>query len=259
MKRTLELQTPDPGEPGVAPGLRERIPMLPRIDGGLQAGRKSHLRVTDVASRTVPKLTGWLVAIAVCACLTGCFGFLKPALPVARHFVLTALPPPAGPVTTTPDAGSVGVGPVRLPSYLFDTSLAVRKGTNEIDYLPWALWAERLDKGVQRLLAENLSTLLAPAQIRLTAWRSTDVSTEVYVAIGQFDVDAGGHGILVAWWRIVSPGGEKTLKAGESRFERQGPSPNTDPAGAIATLSELFADFSRQLAQVIKETTPTLR
>ncbi len=123
----------------------------------------------------------------------------------------------------------MGVGQVKLPAYLFDTSLAVRKGTNEIDYLPSALWAERLDTGFQRVLAANLATLLPTDQIRLSAWRSEDVAAEVYVTIEQFDVDATGRGVLVAWWRILSPGGEKTLKAGESRLARQGPSPDAEP------------------------------
>ena len=153
----------------------------------------------------------------------------------------------------------MGVGQVKLPAYLFDTSLAVRKGTNEIEYLPSALWAERLDTGFQRVLAANLATLLPTDQIRLSAWQSEDVAAEVYVTIEQFDVDASGRGVLVAWWRILSPGGEKTLKAGESRLARQGPPPDADPSGAVATLSELVADLSRQLAQALKETTPTVR
>ena len=117
------------------------------------------------------------------------------------------------------------------------------------------LWAERLDTGIQRVLAANLATLLPTDQIRLSAWRSEDVAAEVYVTIEQFDVDSSGHGVLVAWWRILSPGGEKTLKAGESRLTRQGPSPDADPSGAVATLSDLVADLSRQLAQALKETT----
>src|SRR5262249_34051007 len=130
------------------------------------------------------------------------------------------------------------------------------KGTNEINYLLLALWAERLDSGLQRVLAANLSTLLPTDQIRLSAWRSEDVSAEVYVAIEQFDVDSSGHGVLVAWWRILSPGGESIRKAGETRLTHQGPSPEPDPSGSVATLSELAADFSRQLAEAIKETTP---
>ena len=149
---------------------------------------------------------------------------------------------------------AVGVGPVKLAAYLFNTSLAVRKGTNEIEYLPTAFWAERLDAGLQRVLAANLATLLPTEQIRLSAWESGDVSVEVYVAIERFDVDATGGGVLVAWWRILSPGGEKTLKAGESRLARQGPPPDADPSGAVATLSELVADLSRQVAQAVNET-----
>ena len=148
---------------------------------------------------------------------------------------------------------AVGVGQVKLPAYLFDLSLAVRRGTNEIEYLPSVLWAERLDTGVQRVLAANLATLLPTDQIRLSAWRSDEVAAEVYVVIEQFDVDSTGRAVLVAWWRILSPGGEKTLKAGETRLARQGPPPDTSPSGAIATLSELVADFSRQLAQALKE------
>ena len=159
-------------------------------------------------------------------------------------------------MTARPGALAVGVGQVKLPAYLFNTSFAVRLGTNEIDYLPSVLWAERLENGLQRVLAANLATLLPTDQVRLSAWRSEDVSAEVYVAMEQFDVDARGHGVLVAWWRILSPGGEKTLRAGEVRLARQGPPPNSDPSGAVATLSELFADFSRQLAQAVQETAP---
>ncbi len=197
-----------------------------------------------------------LLALAACVCLTGCFGFLKPAKVTARHFVLTALPA-AEPVKVVPGALAVGVGLVKLPAYLFNTSLAVRTGTNEIDYLPQILWAERLDAGMQRVLAANLATLLPTDQVRLSAWRSEDVAAEVYVAIGQFDVDTRGNAVLVAWWRILAPGGEKTLKAGECRVARSGLPPDVSPSGAVATLNDLMADLSCQLAQALKETTTT--
>ena len=133
--------------------------------------------------------------------------------------------------------------------------MTIRNGTNEIVYLPSALWAERLDTSLQRVLAANLATLLPTDQIRLSAWQTGDVSAEVYVAIQQFDVDAGGHGVLVAWWRILSPGGEKVLKAGESHLTGQGSPPDADPSGAVATLSKLVADLSRQLAKAANDTT----
>ncbi len=200
-----------------------------------------------------PVLIRLLLALVAGLSLTGCFGFLKPAKSTARHFVLTPIGA-AAPSAAPRNSIAVGMGPVKLAAYLFDTSLAVRKGTNEIVYLPSALWAERLDTGLQRVVAANLSTLLATDQIRLSSWQSQDVSVEVYVAIGRFEMDAHGQGVIVAWWRIVSPGGEKILKAGECRHTRQGPAPEVDPSGAVATLSDLAGDLSRQLAQAISET-----
>jgi len=184
--------------------------------------------------------------------LTGCFGFLKPARSTARHFVLTPIVSEK-PATETPRNLGVGVGQVKVPSYLFDSSLAVRSATNEIAYQATVLWAERLDNGLQRVLAANLGTLLPSDLVRMSAWRSEDVSAEVYVTINQFDVDQSGQGVLVTRWRILAPGGEKILKAGVSQFSRKGPPPESDPSGAVGTLSELVGELSRQLAQSLKE------
>ena len=203
-------------------------------------------------TRVVSRSAAFLIALGVCASLTGC-GFLKPAPDTARHYVLTPLPA-GGQAKEAPGGLVIGLGQVKLPAYLLDTSLAVRKGTNEIDYLPGTLWAERLDTGIHSVLAANLRSLLPTDQIRLSAWRSEDIGAEVYVAIEQFDVDSDGQAVLVASWRILSPGGEKTLKAGESRLTSNGPSPTANPSGVVATLSGLVADLSRQLAKALKET-----
>ena len=192
-----------------------------------------------------------IFAVALGAGLAGC-SFLKPAESTARYFVLKPLPATG----SGPGASSsrvVGLGQVKLPAYLLESSLAISKGTNEIEYLPLALWAERLDTGFQRVLAANLAILLPAEQVRLSSWRSEDVAAEVQVTVEQFDVDAKGQGVLIAQWRILSPGGEKVLKAGSSRLSRQGPPPDTNPSGAVATLSELVAELSRQLAQALKE------
>jgi uncharacterized lipoprotein YmbA len=142
---------------------------------------------------------------------------------------------------------------MKIPAYLLDASLAVRKGANEIDYIRGALWAERLDNGIPRVLAANLSSLLPTDQIRLPVWRSEDVRAEIYVTIEQFDVTPTGQGVLIARWRILASSSGQTLHTGESSLSRLGPSPEANPAGAVATLSELLADLSRQLAHALQE------
>ena len=215
------------------------------------AGIRSHIRAS--AGAVVTRFAALLFSVTLCAGIVGC-SFLKPARSTARHFVLTPMAATA-PAPVAANALAVGLGQVKLPAYLFETSFAVRKATNEIEYLPSALWAERLDTGFQRVLAANLATLLPSDHIHLSAWQKDAVAAEVYVILHQFDVDSTGQGVLVAQWRILSPGGEKTLKLGTSRLSRQGPPPGAGASGAIATLSDLVGEFSRQLAQALQEAT----
>jgi uncharacterized lipoprotein YmbA len=193
------------------------------------------------------------LCLALCAGFSGC-SFLKPAQSTARHYVLApAAVPGQKPVGGSPIA--VGVGQVKLPAYLFSTSFAIRRGPNEVQYLPSALWAERLDSGFQRVLAANLALELPSERIWLSAWHNSEVAAEVYVVIERFDVDATGRGQLVAQWMLVSPGGSKTLKAGTCRLTRQGPAPEKDTAGCVATLSGLAAELSHELVLALRGVT----
>jgi uncharacterized protein len=217
------------------------------------------IRTSDAAARgnmlpgvrtVLRRFAALLSSITLCVGVTGC-SFLKPAQSTAQYFVLMPLLA-AGQGAATSASLAVGVGQVKVPAYLFHTSLAVRKGTNEIEYLPSAFWGERLDAGFQRVLAANLAAILPTDRIQLSAWQRDDVAAEVYVTVEQLDVDASGKGVLVARWRILSPGGDKMLKAGTSRLSRQGPAPQAGASGLVATLSELVADLSRELAQALK-------
>ena len=196
-----------------------------------------------------------LFALILGGGVAGC-SFLKPAKPTARFFVLTPMPA-AGAESAASEGLAVGLGQVKVPAYLFNTSLAVRKSTNVIEYLPSAFWAERLNTGFANVLAADLAIALPTDRIHLAAWQQDQVAAEIHVTLEQFDVDESGSGVLVARWRVVSPGGEQVLKAGTSRLAQQGPRPDDTASGAVATLSALIADFSRQLAQALQETTST--
>ena len=199
----------------------------PRSTQRWTRGSPSGGRNGSFAGRTVGYPTVFLATLMVCACVTGC-SFLKPAHDSSRHFVLTSLPP-----TKTANVASgtwrVDVVHVKIPSYLFNSSLAIRKGTNEIVYPPGTLWAERLDTGIPRVLAADLSSLLPGEQIRVAVGTSEDVAREIGVAVEQFDVSLSGQAVLVAKWRIFSPGREKILHSDENRLSRSGPAPDTTP------------------------------
>jgi uncharacterized lipoprotein YmbA len=182
--------------------------------------------------------------------LSGCL--LKPVTVSTRRFVLSPIPS-SEPAATAAEPLSVGVGFVKVPRYLLRDSLAVRMGANEVAYLDDAFWAERLDQCLQRTLASNLSALLPSDRVYLSAWGRDQVMVRLFVNVEQFDVDTQGRGTLVAWWRITAPDSDKPLKSGQTRLARPGPSPHGNPQVIATTLSALTAEFSRELAQAIRE------
>jgi len=222
---------------------------------GIETEDAAFCRHVGAKSRVRQRFAALLFALILGGGVAGC-SFLKPAEPTARYFILT--PMPAANAGLAESKGlAVGLGQVKVPAYLFDTSLAVRKSTNVIEHLPSAFWAERLNTGFANVLAADLAIALPTDRIHLAAWQQDQVAAEIHVTLEQFDVNKSGSGVIVARWRVVSPGGEQVLKAGTSRLARQGPRPDDNTSGAVATLSALIADFSRQLAQAIQETTST--
>lgn len=88
-----------------------------------------------------------------------------------RHFVL-APTTPTNPAAIPAGAPALGVGQVKIPAHLYTTSIAVRRGANEIEHLPLALWGERLDQGLQRVLAANLAAMVPTDNLRLSTRRA---------------------------------------------------------------------------------------
>lgn len=195
----------------------------------------------------------YITLALVCVILSGCM--LRPVNSSTRHFTLAPIPTnePRRAVSSDAENLSVGIGFVKMPSYLLRNSIAVRKGADEIEYLENALWGERLDESFQRDLAANLADLLPSDRIYLTSWAHDQVMVAVYINVQQFDVDINGHGILIAQWRITAPGGDVPLKSGRTRLDRTGASPRGKPEVIAKTLSDLAAQFSRDLAQSIRE------
>ena len=183
--------------------------------------------------------------------LTGCFN-LKRVTDPARFYVLSAMPAaPPGTLASNGDL-AVGIGRVDIPAYLFDSRIALRKGATEIKYFEYHRWAERLDKGLQRVLGANLSSLLSSNRVVLSAWQRGEVSAEVYLSVQRFECDEEGRVVLEAGWRIAAPGGQETLRTGSSRISRQGPALPGNPEGAVGELSQALADLSREIAATVQ-------
>jgi uncharacterized lipoprotein YmbA len=106
---------------------------------------------------------------------------------------------------------------------------------------------------LQRTLAANLSRLLPSNSIYLNDWGREQVKARVFIIVQQFDVDTRGRGTLIAQWRITAPDSDIPLKSGQARLDRTGASPRGNPEVIATTLSDLAAEFSRELVQSIRE------
>ena len=182
--------------------------------------------------------------------LTGCLN-LKPVADPTRFYVLSPVPGAASGTIVSHGPLALGLGRVEIPAYLLDSRIALRPGAHEINYSEPHRWAERLDKGVQRVLGANLSALLGSDQVVLSAWQRGEVTAEIYLSVQRFECDERGRVVLEARWRIASPGGEKTLRADHAFIARQGPVLRADPEGAVGELSQALADLSRQIAATV--------
>src|SRR5262249_14248257 len=145
----------------------------------------------------------YFLCVAIMGILpAGCL--FKPTTATTRDFVLTPVSTNQ-PALTGADNVSVGIGFLKMPSYLLRSSMAVGNGDNEIEYLETARWGQRLDECFQQTLATDLSWLLPSDSVYLTDWAHNQVKVRLFVAVQQFDVDTRGRGALIAQWRIAPP------------------------------------------------------
>jgi hypothetical protein len=60
---------------------------------------------------------------------------------------------------------------------------------------------------------------------------------------------------LIAQWRATASNSDAPAKIGQARLARAGAPPRDDPATIATTLSELLAEFSRDLARAVGQST----
>ena len=184
--------------------------------------------------------------------LTGCLSMKPVTVTTRRHFDLAPISENE-PAPAATGHLSIGIGFVKMPSYLLRNSMAVRDGGNEIEYIEEGLWVERLDQCFQRTLAANLSRLFSSDEIYVGDWGRDQVQARLFINVQQFDVDTRGRGTLIAQWRITAPDSDTPIKSGQARLDRTGASPRGNTEFIATTMSELAAEFSRQLAESIRE------
>jgi len=170
-----------------------------------------------------------------------------------RYFLLTAVPGQPG--TDTGPALKpwvLGVRAVNLAPYLQTRLFAVRSHANEITFLDSTRWAEPLDLGIARVLAEDLQSAKNVARISTQPFRADEQRDfEVLVRVTACEGTADGEVQFSAGWRILALTGAAGT-VGEGSYSATGLRwDGHDYRRLAARLSEALGALSREIAAAL--------
>ncbi len=204
-----------------------------------------------MARRIVQSMLGPALLLAV-AVLPGCAFMSAPETPTTRFFLLTSDAERGSATTRTalPDL-ALGVGPFSFPTYLDRPQMVRRSGTNQIEFSQFNRWAEPVNRGFQRILAEDLGDTLGTSRIVLFPWYEMRLDLQVKGEVLRFESTGDGHVVIECIWTLYHPGDDTYLVTRHESLERDIDSDR--PEEIAAGLSALIGDLSERIAEALRE------
>ncbi|MEE8430217.1 MAG: PqiC family protein, partial [Candidatus Desulfatibia sp.] len=121
---------------------------------------------------------------------------------------------------------------------------------NALTFAEFHRWAGSLKEDFSRILAENLSILLATDRIALFPWtRVTPIDYRVTATVIRFEGKVGGDVTLKIRWSILGGAGKKVLVMKTSNFSE--PVGGVNYEALVAAQSRTLAGLSREIAETI--------
>lgn len=193
-------------------------------------------------------LTRRLAVAASGLLVLGCLGPSPTQAP--RLFVLDATAPAASGAELDV---SIGVGPISLPKRLDRPQILTRTTDHEVQLAEFDQWAEPLDRGFARAVAENLARSIPTDRVAVYPWdRSAEIDWKIQIDVTHFEREADGSVILAARWRLIDEGERKTLHHDASTFREI---PDHSTVGAlVAAMSRAVGALSSEIAAAIPTT-----
>ena len=194
-----------------------------------------------------PTATVVLLALAVHA---GCVSLKRTS--EARFFALR--PVAEGPEAPAVESGAgiVGVLPVWLPAHLERPQLVAWTAPGEVRIDEFLRWTEPLDAAVQRVLVEDLDTLLPSYRIVRAPWpAATPLRCRVRVELFRFGPQPGAEVSLSGRFVLLPEGGERALAIRAVDLRRDAASRPEDPGRSVEAMSALLAELSGRIAGAI--------
>lgn len=143
------------------------------------------------------------LAITIAASFLGCLGVGQPS-PAIRYWVLSALP---GVPEIAERDRSVAVGPVELPAQLDRSNVVLLESANRLMVLPLDHWGEPLERGIARVLAENLTLSIPGLKAAVFPWSGGgQTNAQLQLFVTRLDLRRGEAVELIVTWLLRFPG-----------------------------------------------------
>lgn len=149
-------------------------------------------------------------------------------------------------------AVSIGVGPVIIPGYLRRSQIVTRSGADHLELATFQRWAEPLEDGIARILAEQIGDRVPTERIVVYPWRGAiarALQYQVVVAVMRFDGSQGGDVMLDARWRILGKNGAE-LAFKRSMITDTAAGPGIQPV--IAAMTRALVSLGQDIAGEIR-------
>ncbi len=190
---------------------------------------------------------------AVLALAAGVLGLAGCAVRDAtQYYVLTS---GGGAGVRRAESGSgvaVGVGPIIIPGYLDRIQIVTRSTGDQVQIWPFHRWAEPLDMGITRTLADDLAARIPTERVVAFPWRGSagqSLEYQVVVAVLRFDGQPGGSVTLDTRWRLLGKGGRELV------FKRSILTEATGGPGyesLVAAMSRALGGLGQEIATEIR-------
>jgi len=200
-------------------------------------------------ARPVVIACGLAAALAVAGCVS-----LK-RTPEARFFTLrSVLEPQEGPPAAARPGSVVGLLPVVVPGHLERPQLVTWAGPGELRIDEYLRWAEPLDEGIARTLAEDLDALLPAHPVMRQPWPAAVVPfCRVRVELRVFGPQESGDVVLEGRWALLPRGEDRSILHRSASLRRALPAATAgrDPAASVEAMSALLADLAKEIAAAV--------
>ena len=183
-------------------------------------------------------------------------GCIATTTPTTRFYVLTPLGAGAG-LDGQIERGtplSLEVAALRLPQYLERPQIVTRSRENRLEFAEYDQWGGNLRKNMIRVLAQNLSQLLATPDIAIVPYRPpAPPDFRIEVEVMQFERDAGGRVRLSVQWRLSSGRSRDPLVTRMTVLVSPSLPAQADFEPTVAAMSDLVAELSQTIGRAILE------